>query len=201
MEKDKKEKVFSKGFLVILIGVCIVLISLIIIGIMVFSNKDKEVIDEKKHGGNVTLNYSSDIKGLSIVNATPTTNAVGMANSLEEEYFDFSIEVDLDEAKSVEYEVSIEKISADSTISDEDIRIYLEKEKNGTYTKVSEPVKFTPLKEKSELGSKEGSMVLTKNKKIKSETDNYRLRMWLADSSIVSNGNYSVKVNVVGRAK
>ena len=44
-------------------------------------------------------------------------------------------------------------------------------------------------------------MVLTKAKKIKSGTDNYRLRIWLADTSLVQNGSYSVEVDINGKAK
>lgn len=201
MDKDiKKEKGFSKGFLGILVGICVVLIVFITVGFVIFFNREDEVIEETKNGGNVTLNYASNVNGLSIVNAIPTTNAIGMANVDESQYFDFSVDVDLDEADSVDYEISIEK-SATSTIPDDDIRIYLEKEKSGTYSKVSEPVSFKALKENSKLGSKKGSMILTKEKKEKSGTDNYRLRMWLADSSLVVTGNYSVEVNIVGKAK
>ena len=52
-----------------------------------------------------------------------------------------------------------------------------------------------PLKKKTELGSKPGSMVLTKTKKTNSSVDNYRLRVWLSDTSLVS-GDYSIKIEV-----
>ena len=38
-------------------------------------------------------------------------------------------------------------------------------------------------------------------KKVKSGTDNYRLRIWLADTSLVQNGSYSVEVDINGKAK
>ena len=44
-------------------------------------------------------------------------------------------------------------------------------------------------------------MILTKCKKTNSGTDNYRLRMWLADSSLTPVGNYSIELNIVGKAK
>ena len=44
-------------------------------------------------------------------------------------------------------------------------------------------------------------MVLTKAKTTKSGSDNYRLRIWLADTSLVQNGSYSVEVDINGKAK
>lgn len=199
MDKELKGK--NKGFITIIICFCIALLLLVAVGFFVFSNREKEVIEKEKHGGNVTLNYTSNIKGLNIVNATPTTNAVGIAITDENQVFDFSIKIDLDKAKSLEYEVYITKKKNESTITDDDIRIYLEKEKSGTYTKVLEPTKFQALKEDSKIGSKKESMIITKEKKIKSDVDNYRLRMWQAENSLIQNGSYSIEVHVVGKAK
>lgn len=199
-KENKKEKGLSKNFLIILICTFFILVILVVIGFIVFFNQDKEIIEETKNGGNVTLNYSANSSGLSIVNAVPTTNAIGMINADESQYFDFSVDVDLDEADSVNYEIFIKK-NSNNTISDDDIRIYLEQEKSGTYVKVSDPVSFKAIKEDSKLGTKKGNMILTKCKKTNSGTDNYRLRMWLADSSLTPVGNYSVELNIVGKAK
>lgn len=202
MEKENKsEKVFSKGFCTLIIVICLLLISFTVVGFFFFSKKDDEVIEQTESGGSVTLNYSSDVNGLSIINAVPITSAIGMSGAEESQYFDFSVDVNLDNAKSVEYEIYIEKVASGSTISDEDIRIYLEKEKSGTYNKEFDPMKFSPLKKATALGAEKGSMVLGKVKKTKSGVDNYRLRMWLADNSLTPTGNYSVLVNVVGEAK
>ncbi len=198
--KNKKGE-FSKEFWYILIGICFILIIVIAIAFAVFSNRKEEVIEKTEKGGNLVLNYTNNVTGLSIVNALPTADAVGMKNSDKEQYFDFSIQSTLDNAPSIEYEISAIKVSKNSTISNEDIRIYLEKEKSGSYTKVFGPAKFTPLKESTDLESEKGSMVLLKTKKIRNSTDNYRLRMWLSDTSLLTSGNFSVDIVVNGKAK
>ena len=200
MDSSKKEKL-SKNFWIIFICVCSAFIVILAVGMAVVSNKKQEVIVEKKEGGNILLNYSDNIDGLSITNAVPTSDLIGMKDNTEGAYFDFSVDVDLDEAKYVEYEVSIKKDKSKSTITDDDIRVYLEKESDGTYSKVFGPSKFMGLKKKTVLGSGSGSMVLTKTKKVKSGTDNYRLRIWLADTSLIQNGTYSVEVDINGKAK
>jgi uncharacterized protein YpmB len=201
MEQKKEKKDLSKKFWYIVITISIVLIILIAIGFALFANSNNKVIDTEENGGNIVLNYTSNVNGLQITGAVPTTDAVGMINSEDGKYFDFSVNVKLDEASSIEYEISVVKDKANSTISDDDIRIYLEKEKSGTYTKVFAPAKFTGIKEESDLGSKKGSMILTSSKAIKNTTDNYRLRMWLSDKSLLTSGSYSIEIEVNGTAQ
>lgn len=197
--ENKKE--LSKNFWYMIIGICSLLIIMIIIAFVVFANRKPEVLEKNENGANIVLNYSSDVSGLKLTDLTPTTDAVGMKNLKDDEYFDFSVEVALDNARDVEYEVSVIKDSKNSNISDDDIKIYLEKEKSGTYTKVFGPDKFKPLKKKTAIGSEKGSMVLIKTKKTNSIADNYRLRVWLSDKSNTPSGNYSIEVAINGKAK
>ena len=197
--EENKEKV--PKFLVFILCICIVFIIIIAISFAVFINRQEKVIEKSENGANVVLNYSTDINGLKITKATPTTDQVGIKNLEDGEYFDFSVETKLDNAPSLDYEISIVKDKVDSNISDSDIRIYLEKEKSGTFTKVFGPNKYTPLKKKSKYGTEAGSMVLVDTKKTNSSVDNYRLRIWLSDTSVTTEGNYSVKVVVNALAK
>lgn len=197
MEENKEE---IPKFLIVELGMCIIFVIIMAIGIAVFVNRDEKVITKKENGANIVLNYSGNTNGLSIKDATPTTDSIGMQGIEEGEYFDFSVDVALDNAPSLEYEIVAIKDKKNSTISDDDIKIYLEKEKSGTYTKVFGPSKYTPLKKKSKFGSPTGSMVLLKTKKTNTSVDNYRLRMWLSDKS-VSTGTYSVEIVVNAIAK
>ena len=191
----------NRAFIIMMSLVSSVLIGLIVLGFVVFSLNGPKIVDEEENGADIILNYSSNISGLQIRNASKTKDADGILNLKDGEYFDFSVEVILDNASKVEYEISVIKDELNSTISDDDIKIYLEKEKEGTYTKVFGPSEFKPLKKKSEFGSVKGSMPLLNVKKTNSSTDNYRLRMWLSDESTLSDGTYSVEVEVNGVAK
>lgn len=191
----------KKSFTILMLLVTVILIGLIVLGFVMFYTKGQETVEEEENGADIILNYSTNNSGLQLKNISPTKDEEGMINLKEGEYFDFSIEVVLDNATSVEYEISLEKDVINSTVSDDDIRIYLEKEKDGTYTKVFGPEKFTPLKKKSEFGSNKGSMPLLTVKKTNSNADNYRLRIWLSDKSVITDGTYSVDVEVNGIAK
>lgn len=191
----------SKAFIIMMSLISSLLIGLIVLGFVVFSLTGPKIVDEEENGADIILNYSSNISGLQIRNASKTKDEDGILNLKDGEYFDFSVEVILDNASKVEYEISIIKDELNSTISDEDIKIYLEKEKEGTYTKVFGPSNFKPIKKKSEFGSIKGSMPLLSVKKTNSNTDNYRLRIWLSDKAVLDNGNYAVEVEVNGIAK
>ena len=190
-----------KAFILLMLSVSALLIGFVVIGWIIFSIKGKDVVEEEENGADIILNYSTNNSGLQIRNASKTKDEDGILNLKEGEYFDFSVEVLLDNASYVEYEISAVKDVVNSTTPNDDIKIYLEKEKDGTYTKVFGPDKFTPLKKESDLRSKKGTMPLIKVKKTNSNTDNYRLRMWISDKAQLDNGSYSIDVEVNGIAK
>ena len=199
MENKKGE--LSKNFWYVVIGLCTVLLIFLIVGFVIYKNRKPEVIDKKVTGGSVVLNYVDNVTGLTLKDMTPTTDAIGMKKDKEEEYFDFSIDTEISEAKEIEYELAVVKDKSLSTISDDDIKIYLEKEDSGTYNMVFGPESYKPIKKDSKLGSPEGSMILLKEKKKKDSKENYRLRIWLSDKSLTPKGNYSVEVILNGKAK
>ena len=198
---NKKGLSLSKTFWFALIGICLLFIVIITVGFIAFSNRKDEVIEKNENGGKITLNYTNNITGLSLKDIVPTTDSVAMKELKDGKYFDFFIDVEVNGASSIEYEISAIKDNKNSNISNDDIRIYLEKEKSGTYTKVFGPSKYIPIKKDSDLGSQKDSMILVKSKAIRSSKDNYRLRMWLSDKSVMEKGNFTIDVVVNGIAK
>lgn len=198
---SKKGNSLSKGFWIILIILCIILSVFVGIMFVIYSKKSTKVINTVETGGNITLNYTNNVTGLSIVNAVPMTDVLGMAQDKDGSYFDFSVNIELDNATSIEYEIAAIKDENNSTIKDQDIRIYLEKEDSGTYFKVDDPKPYVGLKEKSKLGSQKGAMILNTVTTKKSITDNYRLRLWLSDTAILPNNSYTVEIVINGKAK
>ena len=199
--ENKKSVELSKNFWYVLLGTCLVLVILVGIVFYKFANREEEVIEEKLSGGNIQLNYTNAVTGLSISKATPIADEIGMKSDKEGQYFDFSLDIEIDEAKTIDYEIAVIKNETASTIGNDDIRIYLEKEESGTYNKVFGPAAYKPLEKDSKLGSPDGSMVLVKESTKKSLKDNYRLRMWLSNKSLTKTGNYSIEVVVNGHAK
>ena len=143
---SKKGMKLSKNFWVMVIVICSVLLVLITIGFIAFSNRKPEIVEKEEEGGYVTLNYTSEVNALTLLKATPMKDEEGMKNMTEGQYFDFSVDVKVLEAPRVEYEISVIKDEKGSTIDDDGIRIYLEKEEDGLYSKAFGPRRYVPKK-------------------------------------------------------
>ena len=196
-----KEKKGIDQFYYFVFGICFFLFILAISGFIAFVNRKEKVIDMEEAGGKIVLNYTNNFPGLSLEKITPMTETIAKKNLKEGEYFDFSVSTSLDNASMIEYEIALVKNTKKTTVKDSDIKVYLEYEKSGTYTSVLDSTIFSSIKKQTDLGSPVGSMVLYNKKKTKSEEDNYRLRVWLSETSLLESGNIEVEVQVYGHAK
>lgn len=200
---DNRNKI-SKGVLFGIIGVSVLLVVILVLAFVIFFTSPKEVKEEVINAGDVSMTYTDDFNGLSITNTVPVADDVGKTLEGADQYFDFTISTNVLSSATVEYEIALVKNKAISTISDNDIRIYLEKQSSGSYVNVFGPENFAGIDKKSKIGSPKGSMIVSKVTNEENITENYRLRMWLSDKSQVSTDviqNYTVEVIVNGRAK
>ena len=109
---------------------------------------------------------------------------------------------EIEDANYVEYEIILVKDEKTSSSLNDNIKVYLEKEKRGTYSKVVEPTIFKSNITDRELGN--DLMSVYKQKKTTSGSDNYRLRLWVSDTAVFNAGevqNFGVKVAIKGIAK
>ena len=147
------------------------------------------------------MTYTEETNGIKIDNAVPTTDEAGKILSGSNEFFDFTVSSSLIGSSSITYEVTAMKDN-ESTIKDDEIRLYLEKEENGSYKEVMSPKKYTPITTESTYGAPVGSMILSTDTHNYSKDDNYRLRMWLGENAVLDfeSRTYIVKVNIYGKA-
>ena len=200
--EDKKDNDSKIKLIVIISIISVLLLLLVVIMTVSFFNKPKEVITDKQVGGEVNITYTDKSSSLNVVNITPVEDSVAIKDLKGDNYFEFSVETKIDKANEVNYEISISKNTDKCTINDSDIRIYLEKENSGSYAKVFGPDKFKGISKATELGTPKGDMVLAKVSNKKSIVENYRLKVWLSNTvdPALTNQNYSVDINVVGKA-
>ena len=190
----------NSKFSFLIIGICILLLVVILISIVSFANRDEKVFEKKVNGGAVELKYFSKFQGIELVNLTPLTDAVALSDDSKGNIIDFSVDTSLDEAAHLDYEISIMKDPAKSSISNDDIRIVLEKEIDGEYETIYSPSSYKPINDDTEIGSKAGSMVLTKVNKTKRSSENYRLKIWLSDKSAKSVGSFKAYLKINAKA-
>lgn len=198
MEKKKKTPL-SAEFWVLFIVICLILSFLLIICYQIYNNRETVIVDEKHEGADIVIDYTSDIKLLSLTDLTPISNAEGI-NGSEDKFFEFTVDIKQKDAEEVEYELSVIKDKS-STIDDKDVRIYLEKYVNNSYVEVFRPSPFEELTEDTTAGSKKGSMVIYNDSVISSDSQKYRLRLWLSNTSVVTSGSYSIDLAVNAVAK
>ena len=197
---EKKNNELTKTFWIITLILCLLCIVGIGVGYYFYKQETEKKVFKEELGGDVYLKFVGNTNGLTLLNASPMTDQLGALQEGENKYFDFSVEVKLDQADFVEYEIAIEKDKAFSNIPDNEVKFYLEEENSGSFSKIFGPSEFKPLEKESDLGTEAGDMVLYSVKKNSSGTTNYRLRMWMADASTMLVGNYSVEVLINGKA-
>lgn len=194
----KEVSKYSTKKIIIFLVICTLLI-LVIIGIAfsLFNDLNKDNTD-KMNMGTIYLQYVSDDNTYILENATPINDNDAKKLNEEGDYFDFSVTCQVN--KEINYEIALIKDNT-STISDNSVKFYLEKQNNGTFSKVFESEKFKPLNKESKFGSPKGSMVLGQIKCNNNRTDTYRLRMWLDEKSpVVSSSQfYKVKIKIYNK--
>lgn len=197
VEEEKK----ARRILFSIVGVTILVLAVLGLSFATFQQEHKSGGSNSITTQNISMNYTESENGISIVNATPISDSVGKLLNGKGEYFDFTVTATLAGNAKVTYEIAAMKDKS-STISDDNIKLYLEQQVSGTYEETMAPKTYTPIKEDSQIGSPAGSMVLKTVNKDESGTDNYRLRMWIKENtSIDISQHYTVKVNVYGKAQ
>lgn len=190
IEKNSNGKLF-----IIIVTFLIFIIAIIGLSYATFTYTKEHDSINTISTGNISLDYTENTNGINITNAYPMSDEVGKTLTNEEQYFDFSVKADITGNVVANYEIAAEKVIT-STLSDDEVKLYLEKEEGGSYVEVMAPKNFTPLKESTELGTMAGTMLLTSDTLDESGLINYRLRMWVADDTILSDVEKTFEVRV-----
>lgn len=195
LKKERNNKIF-----VIAIALLIFIVMVIGVSMAAFTYTKEDNNVNTISTGNIYLNYTEGVNGINITNAYPMTDDVGKTLTNEDQYFDFSIDSVISGDVVASYEISAEKESS-STLNNDDVKLYLEKQVDNSYEEVMAPKNFTPLKESTDLGTMAGTMLLDSGSLSKSTTVNYRLRMWVDADTVIDNLEKSFGVRVSVKAK
>lgn len=196
------KKGVSKGVIISCIIIVFLVVSIVGGAFYIYYGTPEEVHQETLDGGKIALSYADEENLFFLENLIPTSDLVGSVYDRADLFFDFTVNVDIEEANNIEYEVLFVKDDTVSTAMNTNIKIYLEKEENGNYVKVAGPEIFTSNVEDSELGN--SVMSLYKTKRESNGNDNYRVRLWLSDTAVVEPNeiqNFGIKVALQGKAK
>ena len=155
--------------------------------------------------GSITMTYTETSNTITLTGALPTTDETGMVRLNGGEYFDFTVSSAITGDVNINYEISAKDITtSDRKIDGSNIKLYLTRlTDNGeeqlmtpeTYNEETTANNFT--------GRPAGEMSLYTSSMNSSESNNYRLRMYVTEEynpqDDGGNLSFSVQINVYGR--
>ena len=199
----------NKKQLIVSIGLTLVLV-LMIVGIsyaafkFIGTGKKENSITT----GAITMEYTESDNIISMAGALPTTDATGKVRLTKGEYLDFTVKSAITGTTSINWEIAAEDVTtASKKIDGRYIKFYLTKlDDSNNESQVMAPKVFTANTSVNiETGRPSGMMSLATGTMSTSETNKYRLRMYVDESynpqGDGGNLSFSAKINVYGKVK
>ena len=196
----RKEKIIILGLILIMI------IAVVGVSYAAFNYTDTGTKVNSITSGAITMTYSESDNVINMDGALPTTDETGTVRLKEGEYFDFTISSTITGNVNINYEISAKDItSSDRKIDGSNIKLYLTKiESDGTEEALMSPETYNEESAANDYtGRPAGEMSLYTSSMNSSETNNYRLRMYVTEEyNPQGDGGgleFSVKINVYGK--
>ena len=203
----------SKQVLLSVLGVAILVVAVVGVSFAAFSYTDTGTQVNTITTGSITMSYSEDTNGINLTDALPMTDVHGKALTGEDNVFDFTITASVTGNATINYAIiaAPEDSNASNTfITDDTVKVYLtDTDDTATGNTASNPVKLNTLPASSTVSATTGApdtaddYVLAEGTYTgASNTDSYRLRMWIADDATAptTSETYKLRVRVYGQA-
>jgi len=133
--------------------------------------------------------------GIALTDALPVSDTVGKSYSTEGKVFDFSIEATNTGTEVIPYEITLRKKNT-STLGEEAVKVYLTDMTEDADSEILEPTLYSNLKQTNiDVGDEIEKTIHTDSVAGGELTylKDYRLRMWVAEETDFSSGNYNSK--------
>ena len=198
MIKLKKEKI------IILALILVMVVSIIGVSYAAYNYSKTGTKLNSITTGTITMSYIESDNVISIDKALPTTDETGKVRLKEGEYFDFTISSEIVGDTNINYEISAKDVTtSERKIDGSNIKLYLTK-----ITEIGEEELMNPsnykesIREDGYTGRPANEMSLYASSMSSSETNKYRLRMYVdEDYNPQGDGGeltFSVRINAYG---
>ena len=200
MEKTKKE--------IVIIGlILLMVIALIGVSYAAFSFMGEGTKVNSITTGSITMTYEETDNTISLNGALPTTDATGKTRLNDGEYFDFTVSSNISGDVNINYEISAKDVTSSSAnkIDGNNIKLYLTRlTDDGKEEELMTPEVYNEETSSNNFtGRPTGEMSLYTSSMNSSESNKYRLRMWVdEDYNPQGDGGglqFSVQINVYGK--
>ena len=198
MKMKKKENIIIITILVVMI------IAIIGVSWAAFNFSQAGSVPNKITTGSITMTYTETDNTISLNNALPTTDKTGMTRLKDGEYFDFTVSSEITGEVNINYEISAKEVG-EGTIDGSNIKLYLTRLKeDGTEEQLMTPETYNEETTSNTFtGRPAGEMSLYTSSMNSSESNNYRLRMYVREEyNPQGDGGgltFKVQVNVYGK--
>ena len=151
------------------------------------------------------MTYEETDNVININGALPTTDETGKVRLTEGEYFDFSISSEISGDVNINYEISAKDVTTGTRkIDGSNIKLYLTRLTGDGEEELMTPETYNEeVSSNSYTGRPSGEMSLYTSSMNSSESNRYRLRLWVDDDynpqGDGGNLSFSVKINVYGK--
>lgn len=193
----------SKQILLSVLGVAILVVAVVGISFAAFSYSKAGNVSNTITTGTITMTYTEPTNGINLTDALPITDAAGKALSGDNNTFDFTVTATIAGTTTINYAITAVKGDG-CTVADNGIKVYLT---NQNDAEILAPTKVTALSKTvsgNAAGAPADQYVLKTGtySTVGTTTENYRLRMWVADDYVApaTSQKYILKVNVYGAA-
>ena len=196
----------SKQVLLSVLGVAILVVAVVGVSFAAFTFSQTGNVENKITTGTISMCYSEPENGITLTNAMPMNDATGMALENTNEYFDFSVSATINGSGSTTINYAITAVTEPgSTLTDDYVKVYLTNMASDADTQILAPTVVSSLPTTSSVasGAPDDQYILEDGTFTTNSTNEYRLRMWVADNYAVtgSSETYTLRVNVYGRAE
>ena len=154
--------------------------------------------------GSITMTYEESSNTISLNGALPTRDATGKTRLNQGEYFDFTVSSQISGDININYEISAKDVtSSDRKIDGSNIKLYLTRLTDDGEEELMTPETYNEeASSNSYTGRPSGEMSLYTSSMNSSESNKYRLRMWVDEDynpqGDGGNLEFSVQINVYG---
>ena len=188
----------SKSKLLIITAIIVLIIA--VIGVSYAAIFYSKIGDEVNNvsTGTIVMSYTENTNGIYLTNASPMSDEVGRTLTDENLYFDFTVNATMSGNANVDYVISASKDSY-STLEDSAVKVYLTSLNGSNEAVVLAPTKVSSLRTTNDISYVPNNQyVILESNFTKSESRNYRLRMWISDDYVLPSisQTYMMRVNV-----
>ncbi len=192
----------KKENIVIIVLLLVMVIAIIGVSYAAFNYSKEGTTPNTITTGVISMTYTESDNVLNITGALPTTDKTGKSRTIEGEYFDFTVSSTITGNANINYEISA-KEEGNGTIDGSNIKLYLTRLTDDGEEELMTPETYNEEKSNnSYTGRPAGEMSLYTSSMSASDSNTYRLRMWVDEDynpqGDGGNLTFSVKINVYG---